>query len=116
MLIFVLHTGKNSRCRRARGERETGGWSGVRRIVSGNLGGGYTERARTFGSGFFGGAENRSSLSTPRNFSPGTSTGYTLVRQPKQMSSFGWRRARTSPVMLRYPRESAPTNFETSST
>src|SRR5206468_9832528 len=73
-------------------------------------GGPQAVRARTrvsLESAFFGGMPNRSSFSTPRNFSPGISTGYTLVRQPKQMSSFGWLRARTSPVMLRYPRESA---------
>src|SRR2546422_11187333 len=98
------------------GRAREGGSSGVWRIVRGNLGGGYTARARTFGSGFFGGAENRSSLSTPRNFSPGTSPGDTLVRQPKQMPSFGWGRARTRPAMLRYPRETAVTHVETSPT
>src|SRR5437867_11553952 len=82
-------------------------------------GGPQAVRARTrvsLESAFFGGMPNRSSFCTPRNFSPGISTGYTLVRQPKQMSAFGGLRVRTSPVMLRYPRESAPTNFETSST
>lgn len=51
---------------------------------------------------------NSSSLNCLRTHcSPGISTGYTPVRQPRQRSLAGMPMDSTSPSMLRYPSESA---------